>query len=160
MSRGTAAPSAWILNEGSCGANSKSAYSLEQSCGPPLNTQVNEQEINACCSVLELFLEQNLTDTDGLNREYIHFYLSIWEENMILKKWHQKAKDASRIGIELVQVLKQCVEIRVSALVMRGLEQHAKGFLSYSVTWHLWNSFKQCSERDQICILKNYIIVV
>lgn len=77
MSRGTAAPSAWIPNEESCGANSKSTYSLEQSCSPSLNTQVNEQEISACCSVLELFLEQSLTDTDGLNREHAHFYLSI-----------------------------------------------------------------------------------
>lgn len=44
---------------------------------PTLGTPVNEQEMGVGCSDLELVLQQNMTDTDGLKGEHVHFYLGI-----------------------------------------------------------------------------------
>ena len=77
MSQGTAASSAWVLSEESCEANWKSTYSLEQNYSLPLSTHANEQQVSECHSNLELSLQQNLTDTDGLKGEHVYFYLSI-----------------------------------------------------------------------------------
>lgn len=63
-----------------------------------LSTHVKQQEMSVCCSDLQLLLQQNLTDTDGLEKDHVHFYMDIWEKSRTKKKDFGKL----RILIDLV----------------------------------------------------------